>query len=72
MSNQNLTARELQIVALLGEGRSSKEIAAVLGLSVQTVANHRKHICRKLGVHSTAELVAHAAKKPLETSDKNR
>ncbi len=56
-----LTDRELQVIALIGEGKTSKEIAGLLKLSPLTVANHRKHICEKLGLHSTAALVAHAA-----------
>ncbi len=57
----DLTAREQEILGLIGKGLSSKEIAFTLHLSVQTVANHRKSICRKLGLHSTAQLVAYAA-----------
>ena len=60
--NRKLTARELQVLALVGEGKTSKQVAQSLNLSVETVANHRKHICRKLGLHSTAELVAYAVR----------
>jgi len=59
---QMLTDRELQVLTLVGQGKTSKQVAEELKLSVETVANHRKHICRKLGVHSTAELVAYAAR----------
>ena len=55
-----LTKRERDILRLIGEGHSSKEIAWQLGLSKQTVSSHRKHICQKLGVHSTAELIVYA------------
>ena len=58
---QALTRREAEILGFIGKGKTSKEIAQALGLSVFTVNNHRKHICRKLGLHSTAELVAFAA-----------
>jgi DNA-binding CsgD family transcriptional regulator len=58
---ETLTARETEILGLLAKGKTSKEIAEALGLSIFTVNNHRKHICRKLGLHSTAELVAYAA-----------
>ena len=51
------TRREAEIVSLIAQGRSSKEIATALKLSLWTVADHRKNICRKLDVHSTAELV---------------
>lgn len=61
-TNGRLTARELQVLALVSEGKTSKEIARTLTVSVDTVANHRKHICRKLGIHSTAELVAYAVR----------
>ena len=61
MRIRELTPREREIYRLIGRGKTSKEIAAALNLSVQTVANHRKNICSKLGVHSTAELVASAA-----------
>jgi two-component system response regulator NreC len=59
--NSGLTVREKEVLALIGEGKTSKEIARILGVSVETVSNHRKHICRKLDLHSTAALVAHAA-----------
>lgn len=58
-----LTERELQVLALIGEGKTTKQVAGELSLSVETVANHRKHICHKLGLHSTAELVAYAARR---------
>lgn len=56
-----LTHRESEVLAALGDGKTSKQIAEQLGLSVYTVNIHRKHICRKLGIHSTAQLVAFAA-----------
>jgi DNA-binding CsgD family transcriptional regulator len=57
-----LTPREKEVLLLVGQGQSSKDIASTLKLSVATVANHRKSICRKIGLHSTAELVAFAAR----------
>lgn len=57
-----LTPREKQVLTIVGQGKTTKEIAEVLGVSSATVSNHRKHICRKLGIHSTAELVAFAAR----------
>jgi len=56
-----LTRREEQILCLIGQGQSSQEIAARLSISVATVSNHRKRICAKLDLHSTAKLVAFAA-----------
>jgi DNA-binding CsgD family transcriptional regulator len=55
-----MTARESQILGLLAEGKTTKEIAVALKLSCDTIGTHRKHLCRKLGAHSTAELIAHA------------
>ncbi len=57
----NLTRREGQILALIGLGKTSREIAAALGISVHTVNNHRKSICKKLSLHTTGALVAFAA-----------
>jgi len=53
-----LSRRELEVLALIGSGQTTKEIATVLSLSCHTVSDHRRNICHKLGVHSTAELVA--------------
>ena len=60
--HETLTPREKEILGQIGRGLTSKEVARELGVSVETVRNHRKSICRKLSLHSTAELVAHAAK----------
>jgi DNA-binding NarL/FixJ family response regulator len=57
-----LTSREREIVQLLAEGKSSKELAAVLGISVKTAETHRANIMRKLQVHSVSELVRYAIK----------
>jgi DNA-binding NarL/FixJ family response regulator len=55
-----LTARELEVLQLVCAGRSNREIAATLSLSVNTVAVHRANIMSALGVHKTAELVLYA------------
>lgn len=55
-----LTARELQILQLIAEGKSNKEIAAELDLSANTVGVHRANIMDALGIHKTAELVVYA------------
>jgi DNA-binding NarL/FixJ family response regulator len=60
-----LTPREKQILQLIAEGNSNKEIAAMLGLSVNTVAVHRANLMDALGVHRTAELVVFAIRKGL-------
>ena len=55
-----LTARELQVVALVAEGHSTKKIATILGISYKTADSHRSRIMEKLGVHETASLVRYA------------
>jgi len=55
-----LTEREKEVVQLVAEGLSSREIAERLYLSVKTVDTHRANIMEKLGVHSTAELIRYA------------
>jgi len=57
-----LTPREQQIMRLLAEGLSTKEIASELYISPKTVENHRANIMDKLDLHSTIELVRYAAK----------
>jgi DNA-binding NarL/FixJ family response regulator len=55
-----ITPRESEIVRLLAEGKSNKEIASQLGIAVRTVETHRAKIMLKLGLHSLAELVHYA------------
>jgi DNA-binding NarL/FixJ family response regulator len=57
-----LTTREREIVQLLAEGKSSKEVAVALGISVKTAETHRANIMRKLELHSVSELVRYAIK----------
>jgi DNA-binding NarL/FixJ family response regulator len=57
-----LTAREREIVQLLAEGKSSKEVAVALGISVKTAETHRANIMRKLEIHSVSEVVRYAIK----------
>ncbi len=59
---ETLTSREQEIMVLLAEGLSSKEIADKLFISPKTVENHRSNILRKLNFHSTIELVRYAAR----------
>jgi DNA-binding NarL/FixJ family response regulator len=63
--NGGLTARELEILQLIVDGKSNKEIADVLGLSANTVAVHRANIMDALGIHKTAELVVYAIRNGL-------
>ena len=60
-----LSPRELQVLQLIVDGNSNKEIAARLNLSDNTVGAHRTNIMRELGVRKTAELVAYAIKNRL-------
>ncbi|HEX5422715.1 MAG TPA: response regulator transcription factor [Candidatus Acidoferrales bacterium] len=60
-----LTARELEILQLIVDGKSNKEIADKLGLSVNTVSVHRANIMDALGIHKTAELVVYAIRNGL-------
>jgi len=60
VSRQRLTPREREILQLLAEGKSNKEVANLLGISVNTAEAHRANIMLKLGLHSLAELVHYA------------
>jgi DNA-binding NarL/FixJ family response regulator len=60
-----LTARELEILQLIVDGKSNKEIADELNLSVNTVSVHRANIMDALGIHKTAELVVYAIRNGL-------
>jgi DNA-binding NarL/FixJ family response regulator len=60
-----LTPRERQILQLIAQGNSNKDIAALLGVSVNTVSVHRNNLMHKLDVHRTAELVMYAIRKGL-------
>jgi len=55
-----LSAREREVLQLIAEGRSAKEIAHILGIAVKTTSFHRENIKRKLGVKTTAELTRNA------------
>ncbi len=58
----SLTSREREVVQLLAEGKSTKEVAVQLNLSVKTAETHRSNIMRKLGLHSVSELVLYAVR----------
>jgi two-component system response regulator NreC len=58
-----LTAREKEILQLLAEGKSNKEVASLLNLSVYTVETHRANLMQRLHLHSTAEIVLYAVRK---------
>src|ERR1700680_3208956 len=59
---ERLTSREREIVQLLAEGKSSKEVAVALGISVKTAETHRANIMRKLEMHSVSEVVRYAVR----------
>ncbi len=63
--DEHLTPRELEILQMIVDGKSNKEIAAVLDLSANTVAVHRANIMDALGIHKTAELVVYAIRNGL-------
>jgi DNA-binding NarL/FixJ family response regulator len=63
--NHGLTVRELEVLQLIVDGKSNKEIARLLGLSVNTVAVHRANIMDALGIHKAAELVTYAIRNGL-------
>lgn len=64
-SYDRLTPREKQVLQLIAQGNSNKQIAAMLNLSVNTVAVHRANLMQALNVHRTAELVVYAIRKGL-------
>jgi DNA-binding NarL/FixJ family response regulator len=63
--SSGLTQRELEILQMIVAGKSAKEIASALGLSVNTVSVHRANIMDALGIHKTAELVTYAIRNGL-------
>ena len=60
-----LSSREREVLQLIAEGKTNKDIAALLNLSVYTVDAHRGRIMEKLNLHSTSELVRFAVRKGL-------
>ncbi len=61
-SRQALTARQREIVQLVSEGKSNKEMAQILGISVRTIETHRAHIMRQLGLRSVVQVVRYAVR----------
>ena len=64
-SYELLTEREKEVLQLLAEGKSNKEVASILDISVYTVDSHRMHLMQKLNLHNTAEIVLYAVRKGL-------
>jgi two-component system response regulator NreC len=67
-SYELLTEREKETLQLLAEGRSNKEVARILNLSVYTVETHRSNIMEKLDLHTTADIILYAVRKKLITA----
>lgn len=66
---KTLSVREREVLQLLAEGRTSKQIAAKLGVAVSTIETHRRQIMDKLGLHSVAELTKYAIREGLTSLD---
>ena len=62
-----LTEREREVLQLLAEGKSNKEVAAVLNVSPYTIETHRTNLMQKLNLHNTAEIVLYAVRKAIIT-----
>src|SRR5690242_13753595 len=62
------TPREVEVIRLLAEGKSNKEIAAELGITLRTVETHRAHIMMKMGLHSLPELIHYAIRDKIITT----
>src|SRR6476619_45788 len=60
-----LTDREREVLQLIAEGKTHKEIATLLSVSINTVETHRKHIMEKLDLHNTADIVRFAVRKKI-------
>ncbi len=60
-----LTDREKEVLHLIAEGKSNKEVATMLDLSVYTVETHRTNLMQKLNLHNTAEIVLYAVRKKI-------
>jgi len=61
-TENSLTSREREVIQLLAEGKTSKEVAVTLNLSVKTAETHRTNLMRKLGLHSVADLTRYAVR----------
>jgi two-component system, NarL family, response regulator NreC len=61
-SKNSLTLRERQVLQLIAEGKSTKDVASLLGISVKTAESHRTRLMHKLDIHETASLVRYAVR----------
>ena len=62
MPRDRLTVRERQVLQLIAEGKSTKETATLLGITVKTAESHRTRLMQKLDIHETASLVRYAVR----------
>lgn len=62
---EQLTARERQVLQLVAEGKTTKDIASLLGIAIKTAESHRTRLMRKLDIHETASLVRYAIRRGL-------
>ncbi len=65
LSTDPLSSRERQVLQLISEGKSTKDVATLLGISVKTAESHRARLMRKLDIHETASLVRYAIRRGL-------
>jgi len=65
LSAEPLSPRERQVLQLIAEGKTTKEVAGVLNISVKTAETHRTRIMEKLDIHETAGLVRYAIRRGL-------
>lgn len=65
LAAEPLSSRERQVLQLIGEGKSTKEIAGLLGISVKTAESHRSRLMQKLDIHEVASLVRYAIRRGL-------
>jgi DNA-binding NarL/FixJ family response regulator len=66
---ETLTDREKQVLKLVAEGRSNKEVAELLGISVKTAMSHREHVMLKLNLHNRTELIRFALRSGVIRAD---
>ncbi len=69
LSESPLSPREREVLQLLAEGKSTKDAAGILNVSIKTVESHRKQVMDKLGLHSIAELTKYAIREGLTQID---
>jgi two-component system, NarL family, response regulator NreC len=63
--NRTLTSRERQVLQLIAEGKSTRDVASILGISVKTAESHRSKLMQKLDIHEVATLVRYAIRQGL-------